>query len=308
MELLRSDVTVRVPDLFLIGAAKSGTTSVAYQLGMHPAVFLPMAKKEPHYFAFADRPPGYIDPSFARTIVWRWLDYLALYRGAGAQQHIADCSTSYLYRYQESIAHLRHVYGERTAELRIACVLRDPVDRAYSHWLYLVRNGHESLPFEEAIAEKNIVPRRQQRWGFDYRRYGLYADAVAAYKEAFPNFTVFLFDDLKHPQKMWHELCRSFGLAATAVQEVRANPGGVPKNKWLVHMLRRGKLLRKLSHLAPEGLRSILRSGRDRVMTQALERPPMPAAARAELNAYYRNDRDRLAALIGRDLSHWCNG
>ncbi|MFZ1687978.1 MAG: hypothetical protein WAU70_11180 [Flavobacteriales bacterium] len=307
MQITVNNSTVRLPDLMVVGAAKSGTTSVAHQLRLHPQVYLPMAKKEPHYFAFADKAPEYTDPSFARTIVWKWKDYVALYQGAGAAQHIADCSTSYLYRHTEAIPHLRKIYGEHIAELRLSCVLRDPVERAYSHWLYLVRNGFEQLPFEEAIAPANIAARKQRRWGFDYRQYGLYAGAVEAFKAVFPRFKVFLFEDLKNPQRMWDELCAFNGLDLSNVQEVQANPGGVPKNKWLVHMLRRGKLLRKLSHLAPDRLRGMMRSGRDSMMKQALERPEMPSAARAELNSFYRADVDRLSGIIGRDLSGWCS-
>lgn len=307
MLLKATNGEVRVPDIMLIGAAKSGTTSVAHQLRMHPQVYLPVAKKEPHYFAFADKAPEYSDASFARTIVWQWKDYAALYQGARADQHIADCSTSYLYRHTVAIPHLHRVYGDRAAELRISCVLRDPVERAYSHWLYLVRNGYEDVPFDQAIAPENIASRRTQRWGFDYRQYGLYAEAVAAYRAVFPHFRVFLFEDLKDPQRMWDELCVFNGLDLSQVQEVQANPGGVPKNKWLVHMLRRGKFLRKLSHLAPDRLRGMLRSGRDSMMKQALDRPRMPAAARAELNAFYRADVDRLSTIIDRDLSSWCS-
>ena len=307
MQVTVNNNSVRLPDLMVIGAAKSGTTSVAHQLRMHPQVYLPVAKKEPHYFAFADKPPEYSDPSFARTIVWQWKDYVALYQGAGAKQRIADCSTSYLYRHTIAIAHLRKIYGERTAELRLSCVLRDPVERAYSHWLYLVRNGYEKLSFEEAISPTNIAKRKQQRWGFDYRQYGLYAEAVEAYTSTFPHFRVFLFEDLKDPQRMWDDLCTFNGINLSPVQEVQANPGGVPKNKWLVHMLRRGKFLRTLSHFAPDRLRSMLRSGRDTMMKQALDRPEMPTAARAELNAFYRADVDRLSVIIGRDLSGWCN-
>jgi Sulfotransferase domain len=306
MQLQWSEGTVNVPDLFLVGAAKCGTTSVAHQLLSHPQVFLPVAKKEPHYFSFADHAPAYTDASFATTIVWKRKDYVGLYAKAEPGKRLADCSTSYLYRHSTAIPHLLQSYGDRAKDLRVSCVLRDPVERAYSHWLYLVRNGHETLSFDEAIQPANIERRRGQRWGFDYRNYGLYADAVAAYKGAFPHFKVFLFEELKDPQRMWDELCTFNGLDRTPVRTVQANPGGVPKSKWLVRMLRRGKWLRQLSHLAPDSMRTAMRSGRDKMMKQALERPAMSAAARAELNAFYRADVDRLSAIIGRDLSHWC--
>lgn len=301
-----NDRSVRVPDLMVIGAAKSGTTSVAHQLRMHPQVYLPAAKKEPHYFSFADAPPEYADLDFTRTIVWRWSDYLALYAGAGEDQRICDCSTSYLYRHGVAVPHIRRIYGDRVNDLALFAVLRDPVERAYSHWLYLVRNGHEDLPFEEAVLPAHVERRRSRRWGFDYLGYGRYAEAIDHFREVFPRFKVFLFEDLKAPQVMFDQLCAAAGLEPSPVQDVRTNPGGVPRSRWLVRTLRRGRLLRSLSHLAPDNMRSTLRVARDRMLRGTLERPEMPAGARAFLNDHFRDDVDRLARTIGRDLSHWC--
>lgn len=298
--------TAKLPDIMLVGAAKSGTTSIAHQYTRHPDVFLPMAKKEPHFFSFNEREPGYTDASFVRPLVWRPRDYAALYEAAPQVALVADCSTSYLYLHRTAIPHIRRVYGERTKDLVVSAVLRDPVERAYSHWLYLVRNGHEDLPFDEAVAPATVERRKRERWGFDYLGYGLYAEAVEAFQEAFPRFKVYLLEDLKDLQGTFDDMCNRAGLRHIGVEQVRSNPGGVPKNRALVRTLRRNPLIRSLSHLLPTALRTKVRAKRDGLLQKALERPEMPAAARAQLAAFYRADVARLSRAIGRNLDHWC--
>lgn len=306
MEITRDGIRAQLPDMMLIGAAKSGTTSVAHQFLIHPHTFLPVEKKEPHYFSFADKAPPYQDEEFVKTLVWQWKDYVDLYAEAPAQTLMTDCSTSYLYRHDTAIPHIRSIYGEQAKDLRIAAILRDPVDRAFSHWMYLVRNGHEDLSFEEAIRPEVMERRKQQRWGFDYLGYGAYAEGIHRFKSEFPHFKVFLFEDLRKLQSMFDVMCDFLEVEHFPVQQVRSNPGGIPKSRGLVRLLRRGKLLRSLSHLAPDSWRAKMRAGRDGLMQHALERPVMPPAARAYLNAYYREDVARLSGLIDRNLDHWC--
>jgi hypothetical protein len=306
MEITLVDRPARLPDIMLVGAAKSGTTSIAHQFTRHPDVFLPMAKKEPHFFGFGGNPPPYNDPGFVRTLVWRPEEYAALYAKATAGSRIADCSTSYLYLHRAAIPFIRQVYGEKAGQLSMSAILRDPVERAYSHWLYLVRNGHEELPFVEAIDPATVERRKQQRWGFDYLGYGLYAEAVEHYKAAFPAFKVYLLEDLKDLQGTFNDICDRAGLPHIAVEKVQSNPGGIPRNRGLVRTLRRNPLIRSLSHLLPGSLRNKARATRDGLLKKALDRPAMPQQAREQLCSYYRADTERLANLIGRDLSHWC--
>ncbi|MBP8822290.1 MAG: hypothetical protein KBH07_01445 [Flavobacteriales bacterium] len=306
MQISLNNATVRLPDILLVGAAKSGTTSIAHQFTRHPGIFLPMAKKEPHFFSFNAQQPPYRDAAFVKTLVWRPQDYAALYAPAPPQALIADCSTSYLYRHGTAIPHLQGTYGEKAGQLALSAILRDPVERAYSHWLYLVRNGHEDLPFEQAVDPAVVERRKWDRWGFDYLGYGLYAEAVERFQAAFPNFKVYLLEDLKDLQATFDDICKRAGAATCAVEQVQSNPGGVPKNRGLVRTIRRNPLVRSLSHLLPAGLRNKARAQRDRVLKKALDRPAMPQVAREMLNAYYKADVDRLSRAIGRDLGHWC--
>lgn len=295
-----------LPDVILVGAAKSGTTSLAHQFLLHPGIYIPLAKKEPHYFSFAGRPPSYTDHAFANTLVWQAEEYEALYASAAPGQLIADCSTSYLYLAESAVPNILAAYGDRADRLLVMAVLRDPVERAYSHWMYLVRNGHEDLSFEEAIQPETIARRKERRWGFDYLGYGHYANSVKRFKEAFPNFKVFLFEDLQDQQGMMDEVCDHLHIARMVVSPVNSNPGGIPKNRWIVRMLLRNGLLRSLSHLAPSRTRAKIRTRRDGMLRQALERPEMSSGARAFLIDHYKEDVRSLALILDRNLDNWC--
>lgn len=306
MEIKLTEHTVGLPDILLVGAAKSGTTSIAHQFTRHPEVFLPMAKKEPHFFAFAGVEPDYRDTDFVRTLVWRPGDYARLYAPAPAAARIADCSTSYLYLHAAAVPNMLRIYGKRAEELSISAVLRDPVERAYSHWMYLVRNGHEQLAFEQAIDPATVEHRKKIRWGFDYLGYGRYADAVEHFLGVFPGFKVYLMEDLQDLQGTFDDICRRAGLGFIQVEQVRSNPGGIPRNRGLVRTLRRNPLVRSLSHLLPDPLRNKARAKRDGLLRKALDRPQMPEGAREQLKTYYRRDVERLSGIIGRDLGQWC--
>ena len=140
---------VRWPDYLLIGAAKSGTTAVARYLQQHPEVFL-TEPKEPRYFAFAGSSleiPG-LPKSRRREYYTDEASYLALYSGAGGKKAAGEASVSYI----SEAGTAERIYA-RVPEVKILAILRDPVERAYSNFLFLRALGLEPIAdFEEALA------------------------------------------------------------------------------------------------------------------------------------------------------------
>ena len=141
----------RLPDFIIPGAAKSGTTTLYRVLAGHPELYFPENRKEPFYFSFGGEAPVYEDRAFVNHLIWNTREYLDLYRGAGDDQLAGDASTSYLYTHKEAIRNMRALYGNQLREVKIIILLRNPVQRAYSHYTYLVRNGFETRSFEEAV-------------------------------------------------------------------------------------------------------------------------------------------------------------
>jgi len=296
----------RLPDFIIPGAAKSGTTTLYQLLSQHPDLFFPPSRKEPFYFSFGGEQPDYSDEQFNSIPIWETEKYLKLFDNATENQLCGEASTSYLYTYEKSLKLLNEFYGDRLKELKSLIILRNPVDRAYSHYTYLIRNGFETRIFEEAISEKGIEEWKKKRWGFDYLAYGEYAAQVSAFKSAIPKTKVWLLEDLKKGRETTDEMLTFLGVPLLDFDtSVKANPSGIPKNKSLVNLLRKNLLAKKIGKALPSSLQSNLKNKRDKLMSKLLTKKPMNPETRNELKSYFRTDIEKLQEILDRDLSHW---
>ncbi|MGB6037241.1 MAG: sulfotransferase domain-containing protein [Cryomorphaceae bacterium] len=296
----------RLPDFIIPGAAKSGTTTLYQQLTAHPEIFFPKERKEPFYFSFGGEEPKYDDKQFNTIPIWDTDEYLNLYNGAHENQKCGDASTSYLYTHEASIANMKKLYGDNLRKVKIIILLRNPIERAYSHYTYLIRNGFENRPFAEAISEKGIAKWKTKRWGFDYLRYGEYSSAVSAFLAEFDNVEIFLTEDLKETDSILSKVCNFLEISEISdTREVVANPSGIPKNKALVNVLRKNRMFKTVGRMLPEKTKLRAQAVRDNWMSKLLTREPMSAESRRFLVDHYSKEIETLASLIGRDLSKW---
>lgn len=296
---------ITLPDFLLIGAAKSGTTTLFEYLNTHPEVFVP-AKKELFYFSFGNKQPNYTNANFLSMLTWKTKDYVREFEFV-EDKIIGECSTSYLYTSNKTIENIKSLYGERAKDLKIIVILRNPADRAFSHYTHLVRNGLEKLSFEEAIDQENIQARKNEIWGFDYLEYGNYATQLEAFMLAFAKVKVFLFEDLKKPKELLEELNSFLELKAPfqPTEMKTFNPSGIPKYKRTLSMLRNKKLKRFINKLAPKKLTFRLKALRDQWMSKTMTRVQMNTETKTELAAHYSSEIDNLAKLLNRSLDHW---
>ncbi|HZA66279.1 MAG TPA: hypothetical protein VE592_04975, partial [Geminicoccaceae bacterium] len=147
MATARIKADVRLPNFVVAGAAKCGTTSLFHYLKQHPDVFLP-AQKELHYFAYDHLSRNSGGPGGARSLDFACATreaYEAHYRAAGSQVAIGEVSPSYFYFDEVS----ERIETELCAP-KIVIILRDPIEKAYSQYMHLVRDNRETLPFFEA--------------------------------------------------------------------------------------------------------------------------------------------------------------
>jgi len=285
-----------LPNFFIVGAAKSGTTALYRYLRQHPDVYLPDVK-EPRYFSYTpeDR-TRYAGPrahELIDSVVKDRTEYEALYATADGARAIGDVSPAYL---PSPIAAAR--IREAAPAARIVAVLRDPVDRAWSH--YLDNRAHGLEPEPDFGRVLDLQDERRDWWRkWDYIGNGMYAKQLKRYLEAFPaeRVRVYLYDDLVDDARgLLGDLLRFLG-ADPSVQIDTAghhNASGIPRNERWARLLRSRAVVRVM----PTDMNRRLRA-RNR------HKPEMPAAARARLRALYEDDVARLEGLIGRDLSAW---
>lgn len=180
-----------LPDAVILGAMKSGTTSLHNYLVQHPGVIEPL-RKEVHYF----------DVNLERGERW----YRAHFGREGEPGLNLDSSPYYLFH--PAVPRRLH---DLLPDAKLVVLLRDPVRRAYSHYWHERDKGREPLSFEDAIAaESERLGNSEQRLGdgtlarsrehqhFSYLARGRYAEQLDRWFAVFPRgrFLVLRFEDL----------------------------------------------------------------------------------------------------------------
>jgi hypothetical protein len=313
---------VKLPNFFIVGAPKAGTTSLYAYLDQHPQVYM-SPLKEPSYFASELRAENFSEelrPRVAREmraleeylrgdmrerrfggLVSTWEDYLKLYRNVSDQQAIGEATASYLW----SPTAARNI-AARIPHARIIITLRNPVERAYSQYLQMLTVGVNPGSFRELIDAS--IDCRDQRLGIAWPllEYGRYCAQVERYFREFPRSQVHIsyYEDLQRsPQQLMADLFAFLGVNPGFVPDIsrRHNEPQIPKLAGAAYFLKKWGAWPYVRRLAPAPLGPRLRS----LMVRPRGSLEMAAADRAFLTDYYREDIARLAALLGRDLSSW---
>jgi hypothetical protein len=278
---------VPLPNFFVIGAAKAGTTALWAALDQHPDVYMSPVK-EPRFFALGGEDPVHTRPDQRRYQEPQ--EYLALFAGAGGQRAIGEASTFYL----TSAMAARRIRRD-VPSAKLVVVLRHPIDRAHSHYWHQVRAGHESAPtFEQALAsEPRRVAAGLEPWRA-YRERGLYHEQLSEYFSRFPReqIRVYLYED-------W---CASPSeLLAGLFAFLDVDPAFAP----MLERINASTAVRsvRLHRLALSSDQHWLRTLDRRY--GAVPIPPVRPETRAALLEGYRDDIEKLQVLIDRDLTHW---
>lgn len=213
------------PNFLLIGAAKSGTTSLWAYLRQHPEVYLPDTK-EPSYFAFDSAGPsleGPAEPSLlAEKLYGRVVTdpraYLRLFEDAPPGSAIGEASVRYLY-YPEAARRI----AAAVPDVRLVAVLRNPADRLVSHYEMNRAAGLEPLGLNEALLAEDGRVAAGWGWDWHYVRVGLYAQQVARYLRLFDPAQLLVLEYAQfrdRPLETYVEVCRHLGVAHSCVPDI----------------------------------------------------------------------------------------
>src|SRR4051794_682183 len=316
-----------LPNLFVIGAAKAGTTALHHYLAQHPDIFM-SPLKEPNYFAFDHRIPTFANPyltlrteferdrlrreRFEMSVLDR-AEYERLFARGRHRAVRGESSPAYLYFPGTAVRIRRAV-----PDARIVAVLRNPVDRAYSKYLQMRRDSMEPLGnFADAVDAEGW--RKRAGWSptWLYMDRGYYHRQLKPYFEQFDRsqIHVLLYEDLERdPSAALSAIFEFLGVDSRVAPNTgeRHNVSSVthvPRSGFLYSLLARPYLLSaRLQGLLPE---PIARSVRPWARQLLLKRAPPPRAAallaelRQVLAGSFYEDVEQLEGLIERDLSGW---
>ena len=240
----RTKETIR-PNFLVIGAAKSGTTSLHHYLGEHPDIFISHIK-EPNFFGY-ERQGNIFQLEEIVFPVTELSGYLALFEGATQQARIGEVSPYYL---TSPVAPDR--IQEFDHDMRLIAILREPIDRAISGYAMRFKRGLEVKSIDKALVVES-----------HYVEVGMYHRWLTRYYERFPakNLLILRFDDLIADPKTLLQHIHIFlevDPNVTTDIERRYNVGVYPRNL-LLHQLLTNKLILQMRPLVPRQLRNLRR-------------------------------------------------
>ena len=288
----------KLPNFFIVGAPKAGTTSLYFYLKRHPEVFM-SSIKEPNYFAY--------DETVKQNLyhkekgVGKFEEYCDLFSTAnGHHRAVGEASVSYLF-YPKVPPRIKKL----VPDARIIISLRNPVDRAYSHYFMEHKLGYVNASMED-IVFKRTKHKYAHLWYQQYVELGLYYEQVKRYLDTFgrDQVAVFIYDEITEDmQGSIATLLKFLGLDAEELPglEGKFNTYSTPRNKFF-HLLYSQKKLRTFARkLLPsdsvERIKSLFLTRHKKIEIQ-------PATVSA-LKEIYKPDIMKLEKLLNKNLSKW---
>ena len=296
-----------LPNFLIVGAAKSGTSSLHNYLNQHPEVFMPSYNKE----VMKVKEPRFLIKDLVQhrlhNGVWNWEEYKSLFNKVNDEISIGESTVLYLYYYKHAIDNIKKYLGEN---VKIIIMLRNPTDRAYSAFQHVSRGLKEQNSFEEALKiEKGRMDKESSLTPMVmYKEMGLYHDMVRAYKENFKNVHIIFYEDFRDDtegeiKKIFKFLGLSLSVNIDFVS--RHNVGGKRwKNEKMKHVFMKNSPLKSaLKKAIPKSLR---KGVRDKLISASTDKvAPMKENTRVKLNEFFKDDVKKLSDLLNRDLTHW---
>lgn len=285
-------------NLIIPGTSKAGTTSLFYYLKQHSDIYLPSIK-ETHFF---DN-----DSKFDRGCSWYYENY---FNAANNEKIIGEITPGYL---RKSDIVINRIKKCCSPNLKLVFILRDPVQRAFSHYQHMVRNGKENLPFHEALMKE---PDRKNAGWYTYYQEGLYGSHLKSWYENFNQEKILIIDHkdlLKNPKQT---ICNIFDFLEIENQDINTD------KKFNVQSKVRFKTLNKVINSPPEIIKKIYKSTFGLIITKNIKekirsklkhlnlqakkkRIIIDPIIEKDLRLKYQTDIENLESLTGLNFTHW---
>ncbi|HEC87735.1 MAG TPA: sulfotransferase [Thermoplasmata archaeon] len=271
-----------LPNFIIPGAQKSGTTALRIYLAQHPDIY--MVSKEIHFFDDEE--------NYRKGIEW----YEKFFDDCKGERAIGEKTPEYLYDERVS----ERIY-KVLPNVKLIFVLRNPVDRAYSHYWHNVRSGLETLSFEKAIEkEEERTKNPEFKKIYSYKDRGKYILQIKRYANFFPksNMLFVLAEDLKEDRKnTLKKILKFLNLEPDfEFKDLKEkHVGGIPRSKFLAR-LAGNEYIRK---------HRILKDFIKRINTKRGKIPPMKRNTRKYLEIYFEEYNRELEKFAGIKLDKW---
>ena len=290
------------PNLLIVGAAKSGTTSLHNYLNQHNDVFM-CNPKEPHFLINNEIGIQRIPIGISNKIA-----YEKLFLEGEGLKYRGESSVMYLMYPEIVIPKIKEHLG---SEVKIVIMLRNPVERAYSGYQHVKRYNikEDILEFRDAwdVSEQRYFSNPDMTPASRYKELGLYYNQVKSYLENF-NTHIIIYDDYK--LDFQNEMNKVFDFLEINRMEINSEQkhmvgGWQWQNQKVKSLMTRKNLLKSfLKVIIPsKAMRKLIRQKiQDR---NSADVPPISIEDKNMLKDYYKDDVRQLSELLGRDLNYW---
>ena len=286
------------PNFFIVGAPRSGTTSLYAYLKDTPGVFM-SSEKEPGYFRSR--------PTVRRNRrIHTKSEYLGLFKGVTDEEAIGEATPGYLI--DPGSAAIIH---DVVPTAKIIILLRDPVERAFSHYLMTRTKGFITQTFHQMITT-NIENRKNgciDEYSYTLDA-GFYTGNVKRFQDTFGpgNVLPLIFEEfIQEPKKHVQQVLAFLEIDAEppSATEKAYNAYGVPRGKLTERILADDRVARWSRRIIPQSIRWGVRA---KLLLMKKEKPPLRDGERALLKDFYREDAQDLQKLLGREMPWpWIN-
>lgn len=288
-----------LPNFICVGAQKAGTTSLHNILKMHPDIYLPEIKETKF---------------FQRNHLYdKGLDFYqkTYFADVRAERAVGEIDPEYLYF--DCVP--GRIYESLGGDIKLIFILRNPVHRAYSHYLMSFKRAYESEGFEKAVElESQRLPKDEfSKNHFSYITRGLYCEQIQRYLELFEREKMFFiifeeFFDGKFPVIM-EQLLDFLDVRRLKLERLsKSNPAGAPKSLIVRDFLQKRSGFKELGKFffpfptVRKRIKEILNSHN----LASAEGSGLSTDLKENLyNRYFREDVKQLEVLLNRDLSLW---
>jgi len=297
----------RIPNFFIVGAPKCGTTGLYHYLKQHPDIFMP-ERKEPNFFC--------ADLEISRAIRDRGT-YLRLFAHAGPERRVGEASVWYLFSRRAASA-----IKAFNPDALIIAMLRNPVEMLYALHSQRFLSGYEDIAdFRTALARSSRGPafetgpfRTDRLMQAPFcRQIGNYAEQIERYLSIFgeDRVKILIYEDFKGDTgTVYRETLRFLQVEDFSMPEFKIINANVQvRSKFLHRMVRTppAPVRQAARAVVPRPVRQFLAAKITESNARTGPRAPMPLDLRKSLQAEFARDVEKLSALLRRDLRSWLN-
>lgn len=270
-----------LPNIIYLGPDKSGSSWLYFIFSQHPDIFVPSIK-DIYFF----------DKNYERGIEW----YISFFKNKNKERFACDISHDYLFS-ETAANRIKTVYQNYNQNVFLITNLRDPIEKLWSHYLFLIRSGITREPIEKAIENYPELLNES-----------LYYKHVKVYKKLFGDqYKIFLFDNLKKDPKqfalnLFENLNINFYENINYYENVL--PASKPRSFYLAKFSKIGaNYLRKKGYLKLLGYLKKNKLINHILFTSYKKKPSISDDITFKLwNMYFKEDVKKLSDLIKIDL------